>query len=239
VLCGVAAVAVLVRRPSWPAFAVVFAAAALAPVSNLVLHVGVVLAERTLYSPSAGIVLLLATLAAPAFASARPLVRRAALAAAGLWCAVGAGFAWRDVPVWDSTARVVETFVARNPESYFGWMLRGDEYVRTNDRPSALEAYRRALALFDQDSRLVHAAAMQMLFAGDTASAERWLRVALTRWPGWGRPRTAYVRLLLARRRGAEAREVLTEGLRLEPDQRVWARLRDSLAAPTRTPRAP
>ena len=179
------------------------------------------------------------TPAAHGLASARPLVRRAALAAAGLWCAVGAGFAWRDVPVWDSTATVVQAFVERNPESYFGWMLRGDQYLRTNDRPQALAAYRRALALFDQDSRLVQATAMQMLFAGDTANAESWLRTAVTRWPGWGRPRTVYARLLVTRGQREEALQVLEAGLRLEPDQRAWARLRDSLAAPTRTRRSP
>ena len=144
-------------------------------------------------------------------------------------CALPIWLALHDVPVWDSTVSVVHAFTERNPQSYAGWMFLGNVHVLQNERPQALAAYKRGLALFDGDHRLVHAAAMQMLFAGDTADAEYWLRTAITRWPASRRSRTVLVRVLIGRGAGADATKVLTAGLVLEPDQRGWAKLRDSL----------
>lgn len=234
VVAGAVVVVRCVRRPGWPAFCLLFAAVTLAPVSNLFIRAGIVLAERTLYAPSIGLVLLLATLAAPAVATLRPVARRLALGAAALWCGASAGLAWRDVPVWNSTASVVQAFTERNPRSYAGWMFLGNVHMLRNERPQALAAYQRALALFDRDHRLVHAAAVQMLFAADTAEAEYWFRTALQRWPAARRSRTVFARVLVARGRRDEAIAVLDAGLKLEPDQRGWVALRDSLrtAAP-------
>ena len=230
-IAGALAVVGAVRRPSWPAFALLGTVVTLAPVSNLFLRAGIVLAERTLYAPSIGIVLLLATALAPALAAARPVARRLALGAAALWCGASAGISWRDVPVWNSTTSVVDTFTERNPQSYAGWMFLGNVRLLHDDRAGALIAYKRSLALFDRDHRLVHGAAVQMLLAGDTADAERWLVTALERWPSSRRSRTVYARLLVQRGRGSEALAVLNAGLALEPDQRGWKTLRDSLAA--------
>ena len=233
VLGGALALVQCVRRPSWPAFALLLTAVTLAPVSNLFLRAGIVLAERTLYAPSIGIVLLLATAAAPALATARAVARRVALGAAAFWCGASSGLAWHDVPVWDSTVTVVRAFTERNPASYAGWMFLGNVRLLQDDRTGALAAYRRALTLFDRDHRLVHAAAVQMLFAADTAEAERWFRTALERWPASRRSRTVFARVLVTRGKGAEAIAVLDAGLKLEPDQRGWVALRDSLRAAT------
>ena len=231
VLGGALALVQCARRPTWPAFALLLTAATLAPVSNLFIRAGIVLAERTLYAPSVGIVLLLATVATPALASVRAVTRRLALGAAALWCGASAGLAWRDVPVWDSTRSVVQAFTERSPESYAGWMFLGNVHMLRDERPAALAAYKHPLTLFDQDHRLVHAAAMQMLFAADTAGAEHWLRTALERWPSARRSRTVFARVLVRRGKGAEAIAVLDAGLKIEPDQRGWVTLRDSLRA--------
>ena len=231
VLGGVLAVVQAVRRPSWPAFALLFTAVTLAPVSNLFLKAGIVLAERTMYAPSIGVVLVLAGALAPALRSLRAATRRLAFGGAALWLGASAGLVWHDVPVWDSTVSVVRAFTERNPQSYAGWMFLGNVHLLQNERPQALAAYSRALTLFDRDHRLVHAAAMEMVFAGDTADAEYWLRTALARWPASRRSRTVLARLLVKRGQGAEALKVLDAGLAIEPDQRVWATLRDSLRA--------
>ncbi len=227
VLAGIAATVLFVRRPSWPAFAVVLTSATLLPVSNLIFRAGVVLAERTLYTPSIGIVLLLAS--AFALVPAAGVVRRVALAGTGVILGVAAAISARDVPVWDRTATAVHAFVTRNPDSYAGWMFQGNVHVLRAQRDSAIIAYERGLALFDRDHRLVHAAAIQELAAGDTARAEHWLEHALARWPASRRSRTVLVRLRVAQGKGDEAAALIDAGLALEPDQRGWTALRDSL----------
>ena len=229
IAAGVAAVFALVRRPSWPAFALTLTAAALLPVSNLVFRAGIVLAERTLYLPSMGIVLLLAS--AFALVPDSGALRRAALAGAGLLIGVAAAISARDVPLWDRTSTIVRAFVARNPESYAGWMFQGNVYALRGQRDSAIVAYERGLALFDRDHRLVHAAATQELLAGDTTRAIFWLEHALSKWPASRRSRTVLVQLRVARHEGPKALQLLETGLTYEPDQHGWARLRDSLRA--------
>jgi tetratricopeptide (TPR) repeat protein len=229
VIAGLAAVVALVRRPSWPAFALVMTSATLLPVSNLVFRAGIVLAERTLYTPSIGIVLLLAS--AFALVPATGMARKAVLTAVGVLLGVSAAISARDVPVWDRTSTAVHAFITRSPESYAGWMFQGNVYVLRSQRDSAIMAYERGLSLFDRDHRLVHAAATQELLAGDTARAVHWFDHALARWPASRRSRTVLIHVKVAQHRGDEALALLEKGLELEPDQHGWERLRDSLRA--------
>ncbi|MBI3791463.1 MAG: hypothetical protein HY275_11375 [Gemmatimonadetes bacterium] len=226
---GIAAVVALIRRPTWPAFALAFTAVTLLPVSNLVMRAGIVLAERTLYAPSVGILLLLA--AAFALAVERPALRRAALGGTGLLVGVSAMMSAHEVPVWDRTATVVQAFITRNPSSYAGWMFQGNVYALRAQRDSAIWAYERGLALFDRDHRLVHAAASHELVAGDTARAVHWLEHALDRWPASRRSRAVLINVRVAQGQGAAALALAEQGLALEPDQHAWERLRDSLRA--------
>ena len=136
VVAGIAAVVTLVRRPSWPAFALLFTAATLLPVSNLILRAGIVLAERTLYAPSVGVVLLLAS--GLAVVPVGRVAGRFALAATGVLLGVAAAMTARDVPVWDRTATVVHAFTTRNPDSYAGWMFQGNVYLLRHQRDSAI-----------------------------------------------------------------------------------------------------
>jgi hypothetical protein len=227
VLIAAAVIVAHVRRPSWLAFALGFTVVTLAPVANVFFRTGVVLAERTMYSPSVGIVLALATGFAALFARRRLI----AIAVAAAWCATSAALAWHDVRVWDTTDSVVEAFTARNPESYAGWMFLGNTGVIEGDRPKALAAYRRGLALFDGDHRLVHAGAVQMILAGDTVEATKWLELALAKWPASRRSRTVLIRIRVAQHDGRGALKLIDDGLKIEPDQRGWSQLRDSLRA--------
>lgn len=226
---GLAAVVALVRRPSWPAFALVLTAATMLPVSNLVFRAGIVLAERTLYAPSLGVVLLLAAAFQGALEGA--VVRRAALAGTGLLIGTAAVLSARDVPNWDSTAAIVRTFITRNPESYAGWMFQGNVYALRAQPDSAIMAYERGLSLFDRDHRLVHAAATHELARGDTARAVHWLEHAMTQWPASRRSRAVLINVRVAQHDGPAALSLVEGGLALEPDQRAWASLRDSLKA--------
>src|SRR5207253_1442837 len=130
------------------AYGLVWIAVALLPVANLLFPVGVLVAERTLYLPSAG-------LAVAAGAWLGGLRSRLAPALVGLGVvAAAARTAWR-VPVWRDDTTVTVSILADSPRSY-----RGPQYaaalLQAGRNPArALAYYRAALALYDRDARLV------------------------------------------------------------------------------------
>ncbi|MDQ6827978.1 MAG: hypothetical protein M3081_03835 [Gemmatimonadota bacterium] len=90
------------------AFALVWIPIAIAPVSNIAFASGIVLAERTLYLPSVGVVLLAGVLADRLWERHSRLVPLSALA-------FGAFFAvrtWTRTPVWHDTASYLHVLVA-------------------------------------------------------------------------------------------------------------------------------
>ncbi len=271
VSCGavlvILACGVLVVHARWPSrwtWAAVFAIGTFAPVSNFVVHTGVVLADRTLYCPSIGTSILLG--AAIAFcmnAAARlrigaalgrlthtrgsrhPSAHRAhAIVQRSLTVAVSAAAATlviasvidtvRTVGVWRDNQSVFTAMRDRSPNSYRGYYMLGVEArtqsARTHE-PS-LEAHRdfiTAISLFDGDPILLYEAAVNALQLRDTSDALTWLAQSIDRDPRQRRPRTMLALLDLSRGETSAARELLRTGVALEPDQRAWRKMLDSL----------
>jgi hypothetical protein len=236
-----AAALIHARRPSRWTFAALFAAATFAPVSNLVLHTGVVLADRTLYAPSMGVALLLggALVAITRYASAdrhgvaRPHWRRTARDVA--W--IGAGFiiviGLRDtidtIPIWHDNVSVFTAMRDRSPTSYRGYYLLNKERRATGPSRAAHSDYITAIALFSGDASLLYDAGVNAAALGDTSDALRWLRASVDRSPADLRSRTALVLLDLRAGESAPARALLRDGLTLDPDQHAWRKMLDSL----------
>ena len=153
------------------AYGLVWIAVALLPVANLLFPVGVLVAERTLYLPSAG-------LAVAAGAWLGGLRSRLVPALVGLGVvAAAARTAWR-VPVWRDDTTVTVSILADSPRSY-----RGPQYaaalLQAGRNPArALAYYRTALALYDRDSRLFIGAADAALALRQPALADTLLRRA-------------------------------------------------------------
>ena len=128
-------------------------------------------AERTLYLPSAG-------LAVAAGAWLGGLRSRLVPALVGLGVvAAAARTAWR-VPVWRDDTTVTVSILADSPRSY-----RGPQYaaalLQAGRNPArALAYYRTALALYDRDSRLFIGAADAALALRQPALADTLLRRA-------------------------------------------------------------
>ncbi len=113
------AMAALAWRTARPlpaiAWGVTVFAATLFPVSNLALPIGVIKAERLLYAPSAGFLVAIAGLVAPAFASARwrrPVGAVAAIAIVGL-----GGMTFARSAVWRDDCTLAEATLERSPDS--------------------------------------------------------------------------------------------------------------------------
>lgn len=222
IVAGLVALAVHARRPSVWTLGLVAITALLAPTVNVLFASGVALSGRSVYAPSIGAALLVgALLAWGAGTRARRLVP---LAAAGclLWSAF---ITWNEVPVWRSSASVLVAAAERGPESY--WVHRGQAYAaRDAGRPDeAVRHFRMAADLFPLDWEMLTDGATVALAQRDTAAAVRWLHAAIAAYPRSVRARTRLASVTRARGDSAGARRLIEEGLRLDPEQRTWARM--------------
>jgi len=228
VVIGIGLVAWHWLRPTRWTWAAVLGVATLAPVSNLVLHTGVILADRTLYSPSIASCIVIGG----AVVAARALTPMLSGAIACTLMAIGSVDTFRTVSVWRDNASVFSAMRERAPTSYRGYYLLGMAEARLAHAPSpsAQQDYVAAIARFDGDPGLLYDAAVNALQLGDTADAESWLATAIARSPEQRRSRTELILLHLRQHDPAPARSLLEAGLAREPDQRLWRKLLDSLA---------
>ena len=131
------------RRRLVEAFGLGWIAIALLPVANLVLPVGVLIAERTLYLPSAGLALAVGACLKD-LAPARLRVVVGALAVLG-----GIRTALR-VPVWRDVNTVVLSELEDSPRSYDGPAKMVVLYLNAHQPARALEAFQQATRIYDQ-----------------------------------------------------------------------------------------
>jgi hypothetical protein len=124
------------------AFGLGWIAIALFPVSNLVVPVGVLLAERALYLPSAGLVLAVGAWLKDLEA------RRFAMVLSLLVVAGGVRSALR-VPVWRDTRAMITSELEDSPNSFAGPGHMVIMYLTGHQPAKALEAYRAATAIYD------------------------------------------------------------------------------------------
>jgi hypothetical protein len=125
------------------AFGLGWIAIALLPVANLIFPVGFLVAERTLYLPSAGLALAVG-------ASLKDLApQRLRVAVAALVLAGGLRAALR-VPVWRDLNSVVLSELEDSPRSYDGPAKMVVLYLNSHQPARALEAFQLATRIYDR-----------------------------------------------------------------------------------------
>ena len=200
------------------------------PVSNLVVAVGITLAERTLYLPSVGVSLIAVGLVAEV--RRRPdLSRRArrALAVAGVVVlGLFAARTWTRTPVWRSTGTVLNSLVRNHPESFRAqWAIAGLRW-----RQGRLEE---AIRYYERAQEIVGAPWFQLLVDHGLALTELdrlhdavpLFRRAVETIPEHRDGHRFLTNTLLRLQRYREARDAARNGLRFFPDD---PRLLDALA---------
>jgi hypothetical protein len=150
------------------AFGLGWIAIAYLPVANLVLPIGVLVAERTLYLPSAGL-----ALAAGAWLSGLTPRRRAVVVAA-LVLAGAARTALR-VPTWRNDTTMTLSILDDSPRSFRGPLFTASLLQANGSPKRALEYYRRAFAIYDRDARSLFGAADAAFTVGEPALADSLL----------------------------------------------------------------
>lgn len=146
-LCVLAWGALLVlawrRGRKMEAFGLGWIAVALMPVANLVFPVGILVAERTLYLPSAGLALAVGAWLKD-LAPARLRVVVVALVVAG-----GVRTALR-VPVWRDATAVILSELEDSPRSYDGPARMVGVYLSRREYAKAIDAYRASTGIFNR-----------------------------------------------------------------------------------------
>jgi len=156
------------RRRVVEAFGLGWIAIAFLPVANLLFPTGILIAERTLYLPSAGL-----ALAAGAWLRDLParklwMVTGAVLALGGLRTALR-------VPVWKDDTAVTSSILDDSPESYRGPARTAGLVQGSGNAKRALEYYRTAVEIYDRDPRLFVGAADAAFTLGQSGLADTLL----------------------------------------------------------------
>jgi tetratricopeptide (TPR) repeat protein len=193
------------------------------PSSNFIVPAGMILAERTLFLPSAGVVLALvaaAAWAAPRLATyvARRLApanleQQLRLMRAGLATAIGgllvAGAVWsaRRTTVWHDNERLFRQTVIDSPNSYRAHHMLGTLEFYYKRMDAGEREYQRAIKLFPLDPMVPFQLATQYRMMGVCSRAIPYYRLAQVVYPETGNAGYAYC--LVKEGRYAEARERL------------------------------
>jgi hypothetical protein len=173
-LVGVLTLVLLVwlfRQERLAAAAVAWAALSVLIVSNLMLPIGIWIAERTLYLPSVG-VSLAAAAAVGVLRRRTPSGTSVAWLAGGLLVAAGTWKTLDRIPVWRDSESVLATLAAEHPESYRSqwWLAR--QLAGVADHAAALRWYEQARQTNPNDLGLALDHARTLLMAGRPGEAE-------------------------------------------------------------------
>ena len=219
------------------AFGILWVLIALFPTSNLVIPTGIVLAERTMFLPSVGAMLVAGDVAARVWAELKagtPFVRSlAAIALGTLICAAAIRSAARQ-PVWADDEILKAQMVIDAPRSYWAHWLYGD-YLYHTDRLAEGERHMRLAIELEPDNAYI-----QMLLGqryqdhGFCQPAVQYLSRAVELTPERWRTRLRLIRCQLDLGRFDDARAQIQTGLAvgLSPsDFKAALRSVDSAAA--------
>lgn len=202
----------------------------IAPVSNLVVPIGVVVAERTLYLPSFALAFAAAGGAAVA-ATAGVVAARTARAVAVL---VGVLFLVRvetRIPTWKSTDSVFLTLVRERPDAFRAQWHLARMARRGDNRTAARDRYLEALRLWPYRKGLVVEAANYAAQIGQLGLA-RQLATRVTRlWPREIRGWRLLAGAALDLGDTTAARAALQQGLLLAPSDDMLRRMQKAIGA--------
>lgn len=216
-LAAVVAVAALVwwqrRRVPVAAFGLAWLAIALLPVSNIPFPTGVLIAERTLLLPSAGLVLM----AGAGFVAVghRPRLFRAATATILLLTGLGAARSFSRQAVWRDNPTLFAQTIADEPRSYRAFFVAGRDLVRRGESEAAARMFERAATLWSRDHRVFEEWGQVLRAQGRCGEAIGIFERGVVADPTSTLARSRLFECLMAERRFPEAEAVAQEGLEL------------------------
>jgi protein O-mannosyl-transferase len=217
IICaGVLALAIVLRkRAPVASFGLWWVMLSYLPVSNLLIPAGFITAERTLFFPSVGVVLIAGSLFEWLRAQPRVAPRRAALVTVAALVTLGLARSIDRQRVWKNNDVFFDQLVRDVPKSYRAHFLRGRQVggAHTKLRETELE-YKRAIRLFPYDLSMTLVIASDYQRAGMCEPAVALLRWSYSVEPDITDGRFQYVDCLAKMGLWQESREAALEGLR-------------------------
>jgi protein O-mannosyl-transferase len=229
ILMAIAALAWMARRTAPAAtFACLWTAIALMIPSNLLVPTGFVLAERTLFMASAGVMLAIAAVAAHFSvrgADLSPLARRMVLAAIAALLLLGVGKSAFRQRVWRDDETIFAQTVIDAPASYKAHLAYAAMLFEKHQRKTAFEEIGLAHALFPSDLDVLQYAAENYSAVEGCGSAVGLYARVLAVEPRRAETRVDLVRCLTAMGRYGDARKRIRQGLAMGESMRAFQRL--------------
>lgn len=199
------------------AFGVLWFMITISPVANVVFLAGVLLAERTLYLPSVGVV------AAMAWLGVRMYERRrtAAVAAAVAAVTFMSWRTWTRNPEWRDNGQVFGRMIEDYPHSGRSQWVLGDLFLMRGRVSEGLVSYRAAIGILGNHYFLITTVARKLIGLDKNDAAEVLLKHALEARPEFATAPQLLAIIASERGDAVEAERYLRMALELVPDDRV------------------
>jgi len=156
------------RQRKVEALGLAWIAIAYAPVANLLFPIQILIAERTLYLPSAGLAIALG-------AALRGLTGRRLAAVTALLLVLGGLRSAFRVGAWRDDRAATLALLHDAPRSYFSWQNLAWQYLRAGQFARAIGAFQTSSRIYRYDARVYIAAAHAAYALRQEAAAESLL----------------------------------------------------------------
>jgi hypothetical protein len=157
---------------------------ALLPVSNILTATGVVLAERTLFLPSAGALLSFGALLVPVFpGEGRARLRPAVVAGAAVLALLGLVRSMERQTVWRSQEEFANRLLRDGPTTYRAHLVASSYFAREGRLAEAEQTARRGLELYQGDPQIYEHLGQLLRRDGRCREALPLLTDAVRRFP--------------------------------------------------------
>lgn len=216
ILAGVMGGAVaLRRREPVVSFGILWMAVTLLPSSNFIVPSGILLAERTLFSPSLGALIAIGALLPRLVPHLRTsLTRVAVIVCFGVLLGAGMAKSLVQSTVWRNNESLFVASVAAEPNVYRGYYMLAALLMDHNQYVNGEKAYFKAISLFERDPFVFYNLGQEYFRARQyDAAYEMYLR-SYQIVPGFQDVRTRLAFALAAAGRFPEARARAQEALR-------------------------
>jgi len=227
---GVTLLAVALRdRARVASFGLLWLIIAFLPVSNLIVPAGFVTAERTLFFPSVGVVLVAGAIVEQVTMRARRAEQWTLATAVSVLLVLGLARSVDRQKAWTDNDTLFPQTVLDQPNGYRAHFMYG-RYLAIHNRPREMEQeFKHALRLFPYDVSMVLDIGSMYYRVGLCEPANALLGWAYDIEPTATNGRYAYARCLAKTERWNEARDATLQAMRMLPGRQL-PRLRRALA---------
>jgi protein O-mannosyl-transferase len=211
------------------ALALLWLPIAILPVSNLIIPIGIIVAERTLYLPSLAVCIGVAMLVD--VITRQPRLLRAT-AAAGFAVVLGllAIRSLTRIPEWRSTDTIFAALLRDRPDAFRAHWHHARLAAVANEPQRALELYVHALELWPHRTRLVLETVRAAARAGEHQYARDLAAFAASRWPDNESAARLHAAATIDAGDTIAARHAIRDALRRFPDDSLLLRMQHALS---------